>query len=408
MSLMDKILYLFQVKKELKEAIEEKGVEVPSNTTFEEYASKIDEIPLGIVDEEKDLLRRFISRKLGDFKVPEDVGTLRRNCFSGVTECNSLDFSNSVLYNTSFDGSIAPDPLDLTKVAIKENSYICEGYKGKKVILPETTTKIYKTQFRNCSNLKEINTDNITSIGYGGFEGCKSLESLKLENVTELGTYESTFDEVWGSCFRNCTMLNNVSLPNVTSITSNCFSGCSNLQSINMPKTTKLGKYTFESTGFVSIDLSNITSLDLGTFRNCKKLTSFNLSSELKSLPEYCFANCTGVTSIDLKNVETLDCTALPPNITSLDLVNIKTLTCDSSYYAMNIKKLYIPSTLSISSLNAPNLSYLNNDCILFTDATSKPDIWQQKWLDNFISNKLAKATIKYGSNHQEYLNYKV
>ena len=138
MSLMDKIVYLFQVKKELKEAIEEKGVEVPSNTTFQEYSSKINEIFIEVNEEQKQLLKQLISRDLTNFILPDTITTLKPYSFADTIGTETIDLKNvNRLEDYCFSNSNITN-LDLINVNTLSKYSLHNIYRLTKIYIPST------------------------------------------------------------------------------------------------------------------------------------------------------------------------------------------------------------------------------------------------------------------------------
>lgn len=79
-------------------------------------------------------------------------------------------------------------------------------------------------------------------------------------------------------CFKKCTGLTSVVIPDTVISLSGSFLGCTGLTSIDLP--------------------ASLTSLGNYCFSGCRKLTSINLPASLTSLGELCFWNCTSLTSI--------------------------------------------------------------------------------------------------------------
>ena len=98
-----------------------------------------------------------------------------------------------------------------------------------------------------------------------------SSHTIKCSNVTSLGD----------SCFRDCTGLTSINIPNnVTSIERDCFFCCTGLTSINIP--------------------NNVTSLVEYCFYKCTSLTSINIPFSVTSIGRDCFSGCFSLTEVIL------------------------------------------------------------------------------------------------------------
>ena len=138
MSLLERVLYLFDVKKQIKEAIEEKGVEVTSKTSFEEYPSKINEIFVQVNEEQKELLKQFISRDLTNFVLPDTITTLKPYTFANTIGTETIDLKNvNRLEDYCFSNSDITN-LDLINVNAISKYSLHNIYRLTKIYIPST------------------------------------------------------------------------------------------------------------------------------------------------------------------------------------------------------------------------------------------------------------------------------
>ena len=80
---------------------------------------------------------------------------------------------------------------DMRVTEIKNGAFA--GSTVKKVILPETITKIGQGAFSNCVSLKTINIpESVIEIGHNAFTNCRNLKSVTLP-LGLLSIYESSF-----------------------------------------------------------------------------------------------------------------------------------------------------------------------------------------------------------------------
>ena len=132
--------------------------------------------------------------------------------------------------------------------------------------------------FKNCSSLKAINNvpASLNFINVWCFEGT-ALESVDLSN-TKLQYLPS-------GCFFNCKQLKDVKLPNSLETPNDGGWG--------QDYDTKYGKNAFEYTAIESIDLTNTQLKSLGDymFANCSKLKTVKLPSSLKYIWNHAFCN---------------------------------------------------------------------------------------------------------------------
>jgi len=103
--------------------------------------------------------------------------------------------------------------------------------------------------FYQCSNLDSINFPQVTSIGSDTFRLCSNIQDVNFPLATSIGS----------SAFASCRRLQSASFPIVTTIDSWAFSSCSNLLSLNIPKVTNIGERAFQNTE------STVLSITMGT-----------------------------------------------------------------------------------------------------------------------------------------------
>lgn len=213
-------------------------------------------------------------------------------------------------------------------------------------------------QFRNCSNLKYINLENITNF-YGGYNlyGCPlkfiSIDNLKnpsqatgynFANNSALKeiTYNSTIVRQY--MFNNNTNVTTVNIPNVTQILTGGFNQCYELTNLNWTpsKITSIGVNAFsrvnvqfvlnlpnygsghfggsgtggQNGAFRSVpvqsveNLGNATEIGVRCFQDCTSLTSVVLPSTVTVIRNYAFNGCTALQTFTLQS-------ATPPTISS-------------------------------------------------------------------------------------------
>lgn len=140
------------------------------------------------------------------------------------------------------------------------------------VNLPMLSRIIGSYTFMQCSKLESINLPLLSYVfGRGMFASCTSLTSVNLNSLITISNASEMF--------RNCSNLNNISFPELTTITSNTycmFNGCTNLSVVYFPKleTVENISYIFYNcsklesvyfTGPQVISVSTLTNVFYGT-----------------------------------------------------------------------------------------------------------------------------------------------
>ena len=139
----------------------------------------------------------------------------------------------------------------------------------------------------------------------------------------------------------------------ITTIGANMFNGCENLLAVTLPSSVKhLDHGAFEGcTGLNTIDLSSLTSMNSNAFKGCINLKNVNISS-ITMLGTYSFSGCSSIESITLPSTMTgsslssyafENCTGLKNITINATLTGIGTYTfvgCSS------LKTITLPSTI--------------------------------------------------------------
>ncbi|MBQ1582399.1 MAG: leucine-rich repeat domain-containing protein [Prevotella sp.] len=179
MSISSQLLILNQTKKNIKQAINLKGVSV-TNEAFAEYPDKVRQIPSGSGTYESNIIQ-YIEGTMVDVEIPYGTTTIGKSAFYFM-------------------------PIET-------------------VTIPNSVTAIGSFSFCNCQNLGSVTIPNsVTIIGNSAFHGCVSLSTMDIPNsVTSLGD----------GVFRGCTGLISATLGSgITSIGDYIFYECDNFQSL--------------------------------------------------------------------------------------------------------------------------------------------------------------------------------
>lgn len=199
-------------------------------------------------------------------------------------------------------------------------------------------TKIGDGDFNNCTLFAgdgngDLSIPNLISIGGNSFGGynrgtCTGLKRvLDLGNITELpnaanvygGTFRSqlnltdvtlpsTLTTIGNYAFYNCSSLANINIPkSVTTIGNNTFISCKSLviDDLSLPNLTSIGSSAFENTKIKKVsNLGNITTINSYVFNNCTELTEFTDPISNCAYESNCFGNCTSLTKINISDNE--------------------------------------------------------------------------------------------------------
>ena len=176
-------------------------------------------------------------------------------------------------------------------------------------------TKIVDSAFQDCQRLSSIVIpDTVISIGTYSFFGCSSLTSIDLgKGIKTIGN----------AVFYYCSSLTYIVIPSsVTSIGLNAFNTCyfhkdnfiNNSSATNYPWSAIIydtvqddGLYILGTTAVGCkenatnvIIPSNITSISNFAFYNCTSLTSVDIGNSVTSIGDYAFSYCSSLTSVTI------------------------------------------------------------------------------------------------------------
>lgn len=181
------------------------------------------------------------------------------------------------------------------------------------LIIPKVKTiKFYS--FNNCISLTSIEIPELVTIGYGAFSGCSQLENIfsytiktiegqafnGCNNLSYLG-YLDSVENIGMAAFRDCSSLDYISLPSLTSMDTFAFENCTSLKNINIPFLTNIPMSAFEGcSSLIDVNIPNATYLGQTAFKNCtslQKLDFLNIS-DFASTP---FVGCTSLNTLILR-----------------------------------------------------------------------------------------------------------
>lgn len=166
-----------------------------------------------------------------------------------------------------------------------------------KITIPKTVQHIESRCFDQCENMTEFviegatdGTSQLKEIDSHAFLNCKKLASITLPNsVTYLGDDDP--NSIEGGVFEGCESFTSFTFPSSyasSNVSSFSFKNCKNLATINW-------------NGY------NPKRLNNSTFWGCEKITWSQVPQSVEELGADCFAFCSSLTSVDLKNIKKMD-----------------------------------------------------------------------------------------------------
>ena len=267
-------VYCFSNCTSLKKVDTGSGIKILSEGLFKGNTSLID-MNLGVA---ADSIRNKVfcdCRSLPCINIPKNIVYIGDSVFYNCEKMTLASFKDDdtdiFLGGNGNSGMFSSCPLDSVYIGRRLkyntiNSYARSPFVANKylrsVFFNDFETKIYNSEFENCSNLQYVVIGNgTTEVGAFAFAQCVSLPSIRIPNsVFSMGG--STFknctslkeaiignntDAIKYSAFMNCSSLINIEIgEKVASIDKEAFSGCVSLPAIRIPRaTTSLGDKVF-------------------------------------------------------------------------------------------------------------------------------------------------------------------
>ncbi len=254
---------------------------------------------------------------LKSITIPNSVTLIGEEAFYGCTGLTSATIGNSV---TNIGKSAFYNCHNLTGIEIpgsvtKIGERVFDSCKGLKSIeIPNSVKEIGEYAFYNCINLGRITLpDSIATIKTGTFYSCGRLDSI---------TIPAGVTSVENNAFAKCKGLTEISIPdNVVILEGNAFTECTELTTATIGKGVKYFNKNLIGTGnpFRKCpNLVNITvSEDNPTYDsrdNCNAIIekrnnrimvgckNSTIHESVTSIYLSAFANCTGLTQIEIPN----------------------------------------------------------------------------------------------------------
>ena len=216
-------------------------------------------------------------RKVGEITIPETVTAAVT--YNGVLQGNAT-YKVIMLRANLFRAASSGVTSQITKITI-----------------PKTVQHIESRCFDECVNMTEFviegatdGTSQLKEIDSHAFLNCKKLASIALPNsVTYLG--DDAANSIEGGVFEGCESLTSFKFP-------------SSYASRNLPG------FTFKNCkNLATIDWNgyNPKRLNSCAFWNCDKITWSQVPQSVEELGADCFAYCSSLTSVDLKDIKKMD-----------------------------------------------------------------------------------------------------
>lgn len=162
--------------------------------------------------------------------------------------------------------------------------------------------------FYNCSMLEEVEMEGVTTVTSAGgnqvyFSGTK-IEHLNFPNlITQNGN---------ASAFQGIATLKTINVPLIGFTKQGGFQNCGILENVTMQTPTSLGSSSFRRDYLItSVDCSLLTVIPSNCFLDCYNLIDINNINNVVNIQGNAFKNCRSLSDIDFPKVETVSAGAL-------------------------------------------------------------------------------------------------
>ena len=260
--------------------------------------------------------------------------------YDSRNDCNAVIETSAKTIVLGSANTIVPDGVTtIGRTAFSSNTKLTS------LTLPPSVTTIEPYAFYRCSNLEEINLENVTIKGDNAFDGCAFTRTERADSINGylhfyLQGKEAKLNYISDDAPKNITIPSTFIYQGkeytVTEIGSEVCRQNSRLESVSVPATVKI--------------------IGRNAFSECHKLKSVILADGLKTIQDEAFANCTSLESIKLPStLEYIGRTAftrsgiksleIPQSVTSigrnitLDCKNLKSLSVNPGNKVFDSRK---------------------------------------------------------------------
>ncbi len=357
----------------------------------------------------KNVLQLVPTGKAGAVTIPDGVTEIGANVFAGmritaielnnVTKIGAYAFANTQLASVDLSkvtelGEYAFANTQLTTVDLAGLERVADG------------------AFRGCQLLTTVtNTQSVVSIGAEAFSECTRLGNPTFENVTEMGAYafDSTrFTSITAPNLKKVgifafagSALTKVDFPELTSVGAYAFYNCPSIKTVSLGAVTEMGDGAFLIETYSGVDekLVSVTLADGATvvgnnafavyYLNANgeiagmftrtALESVTLPDTLKTVGDFAFMFASGVTEINLKNVEYVGDGAFygAEGLTEVDLSAATVIGSSAFAECYNLASVKLGAFERLGSM-AFSMTYIEELALTNLQALTYDDSWEE------------------------------
>ena len=259
---------------------------------------------------------------LPEIKIPDGTETIGVRAFENCSGATKLFLPGTLksIGIFAFKGcsSISSISIPSSITSIQESTFEdCSG--ATSLFLTTGTTKIGICAFKGCSSLKSLNIPStLTHLDNEAFESCSSLTSILYSGESKEGA--TSLKQIGDACFRDCTSLKYVWIPETTKRansgdwTGSSFAGCTSLKTVEIQDgVDRIGNNTFD--GCTSLENINFPgslgisgNIGIRAFRDCRSLRVIEMENGVKGIFEESFIGCYNLNNVTLpSSIETIN-----------------------------------------------------------------------------------------------------
>ena len=272
----------------------------------------------------------YTANNLKSIEIPDSVVSISEEAFDYAENLSDIKISDSVsvIGDDAFDNTSWYNNQEDGVIYISKCLYEYKGLmpENTSISIKDGTKSICDNAFSYCSNLINVEFPNsVTYIGEEAFYDCDSLIDVKLsENITYLGH----------NAFNACENLKSINIPeHLTKTGWSVFENCTNLETVYFNAIASNDdedvyfNFSFENSVKTVIYGDKVTKV-ASDFNNNSNLERVVLGSNVKSIGNNAFSDCTSLKSI-----------TIPGNVAEIG---------DSAFYGCtNLTSITIPESVT-------------------------------------------------------------
>lgn len=223
----------------------------------------------------------------------------------------------------------------------------------KHLVVEEGITNIPRTAFEDYKNIESVSLpESLLDIEHYAFTRCDKLNKIELpKNLISIGV----------NAFNSCINLRNMAIPEgVTEISAGAFAECSNLKTVTISNGTEtISSSAFANTAITSLELpDSLRTIGNYAFSDCNGMTEIAIPNNVETIGDSAFYGCNGVSDIiipdSVSNIGQQPFGGIS-NLTSITMPGIKTLeeVCGTTYISGNNTWIELPDSLTTVIINS-------------------------------------------------------